>query len=27
MAVVTTLMATPLFEWVYRGKSNAQRPG
>ncbi|MBM3901566.1 MAG: cation:proton antiporter [Verrucomicrobia bacterium] len=23
MAVVTTLMATPLFEWVYRGKSRA----
>jgi Kef-type K+ transport system membrane component KefB len=27
MAVVTTLMATPLFEWVYRGKSNARRMG
>lgn len=27
MAVVTTLMATPLFEWVYRGKSNALRRG
>jgi Kef-type K+ transport system membrane component KefB len=27
MAVVTTLMATPLFEWVYRGRWNAQRPG
>ncbi|MFZ9854688.1 MAG: cation:proton antiporter [Limisphaerales bacterium] len=27
MAVVTTLMATPLFEWVNRGKPDAQRRG